>query len=706
MRNEKKSWSYEGWMASGVAATVALIGLVWYTVSTLTGHASSRRAPITMLSSAEAAASANLLDATGAPLAPTPAPVLNKVLLVPYPDDPLIVEAHQAYLAKDLNALKVYMGRVTEHPLKDYLSYWYWKRALEVTPLSNEFNDSIQAWLRAHTGSLLAERLRQDWLKKQLPSITPRFLPEYELLTKPDDELMCASWLLKGRSEMAKTEESRLWVSYKELSPACEQWLGMWAKQGESTRFRYRLYLSSLHGSARALGRMASFSTMAPPADLVELYAHPVAWLTKQSKLDSMWSVVAILRLANSAQGAHQARAWLDRVDPSYRNEASAFVGYALAKHLQPEAVTYFRNGLLSAELPPEVLSWRLRAMLRQSAWQDVLQTTQMIADPLKEEDTAWRYWQARALVELKREADAKVIFQSLAGEPHYYGILAKEALGEGWGPLVGSTVYPSQKDVMAMANDPSVQRALILSRMDWKDEARREWQWALRNATDEQLNAAAYVAWQYQRYDWAMNTAARTQINHNLGLRFLSPYQGVAEQAGQQFEVPAAWILGVIRQESRFDPHAYSSAGAAGLMQLMPSTARDIAKKTGLQGTDLTALMDPDINIPMGAYYLHELTVRLGAPVKVIAAYNAGATRARQWQALEPLDGAVYVESIPFDETRNYVKRVLSNWYFYHRVLGNKNNLTLTRLLGTIAAVGGKETPWAEDDQVSTVAP
>lgn len=703
--SDEKSWSYERWMASGVIGAVLVISVVWYAVSNLTG--SSAVAGLSMASTAEAAssASANVAINTALVSAPTPAPILNRVFLSPYPDDPLIIEAYSAFQSKDINALKLYMDRPTQHPLRDYIGYWYWKRMLDQSSLTSEFNDAIQGWLRAHSNTVVAERLRQDWLKKQLPSITPRFLPEYDLLTKPDDELMCAAWLLRGQSASAKADEERMWASPKELSPACEQWLGIRAQKGDAVRLRYRLYLSAIGGNARAMARMGTLSMVTPPEDLVQIYTTPASWLRKQAHIDSVWGVVALLRLANSESGHVQVKGFLSRVDSAFQKDANVFIGYVLAKHLQPEAIDYFKQGALSSELPGEVLSWRLRAMLRQGLWTDVLETTQVVSEALKEQDSAWRYWHARALVELKRNAEAKPVFESLALEPHYYGILAKEALGQSWSALT-LPVLPSQQEVTDIANDPGIQRALILARLDWRDEGRREWQWTLRNATDEQLNAASYVAWQYQYYDWAINTAGKTLHNHNIGLRFLAPYQGVAEQAGQQYQVPSAWVLGVIRQESRFYPRARSGVGALGLMQLMPATAREVARKTGIPGSELHALLDPSINIPMGTFYLRELSQRLGSPAKATAAYNAGAGRARLWQAVQPLEGAIYVESIPFNETREYVKRVLSNWYFYHRVLGNKTNLMLMRLLGTIPAAGERESPWTDEEQASNATP
>ncbi len=672
-----------------------LISRIMVTVSTIWYTAPLLAVPVFFITSSAQAAPLQSPQLSTLSPAIIPSTPLNQALI----DDLLIIEAYNAFKAKNISILQTLMTRSTDHPLRDYIGYWYWQKVLETSELTTELHDQIKSWTQLYSGTVLSNLLRQQWLKKQLANVTPHFLTEFDRLEKPSNELMCASWLLRGRPEADRAKEFTLWGSPKELPPACEQWLSWRAQQGEMDRYRYRLYLASTQWNARGLARMAM--VISPPDDLNILYKDPEQWLTQRTELDSPWDVVALLvALKNKKIESGEIDTVLRRFKGVLHEEASTYVGYLFAKRLAPEAPHYFTQGILSPQLPGVVLSWRLRTFLRFSNWPEVLKTTQIAPKGLKEEDSAWSYWQSRALLELNQVDEANSILKPLANEPHYYGVLAKEALGQMWIAPETSPIPPQH--IQSIMTNPGIQRALTLARLNWRDEAYQEWKWALRKASDEELNAAAYIASQSQYYDWAINTAVGTQQSHNFNMRFLTPYQDVAVQAEQAFQVPSAWVLGVIRQESRFDANARSWVGALGLMQLMPATAKEIAQKTGLPGRARSALLDPGVNIPMGTYYLSELLQRLGSPVKVTAAYNAGASRARAWQTDRNLEGAVYVESIPFDETRKYVKRVMENWYFYHRVLGNKAALTLTSLLGTIPPSGMKGT-WSSENVFST---
>jgi soluble lytic murein transglycosylase len=208
----------------------------------------------------------------------------------------------------------------------------------------------------------------------------------------------------------------------------------------------------------------------------------------------------------------------------------------------------------------------------------------------------------------------------------------------------------------------------------------------------DEQLLAAAEVARQAEIWDRAINTADRTVGTHDFSVRFLAPYRGAfAEQArAQGLEEP--YVLGLVRQESRFIADARSVAGASGLMQLMPATARWVARQIGMKDYAPSRVTDVDVNIALGTSYLKYVLNELdGSPVLAAAAYNAGPGRARRWKADRPLEGAIYAETIPFNETRDYVKKVLSNTMYYAALYGGDPKPLKARL-GTISPRKGGE--------------
>lgn len=244
----------------------------------------------------------------------------------------------------------------------------------------------------------------------------------------------------------------------------------------------------------------------------------------------------------------------------------------------------------------------------------------------------------------------------------------------------------------------PGVQRALALYRMDLRTDALREWAFVTRNFNDQQLLAAAEVARRHEMYDRAINTAEKTVKVHDFSLRYLAPYRAVMRQHIQENGLEEAWVYGLMRQESRFVTTARSGVGATGLMQIMPTTAHWIARKLGLKDYRTALLQQLDTNLLLGMYYMKNMLVSLdGSPVLASAAYNAGPGRARRWRADVPMEGAIYIETIPFDETRDYVKKVMSNTMYYAQEFGAPAR-SLKARLGII----GANSPDAADDRSS----
>ncbi|MDH5342577.1 MAG: transglycosylase SLT domain-containing protein, partial [Betaproteobacteria bacterium] len=247
-----------------------------------------------------------------------------------------------------------------------------------------------------------------------------------------------------------------------------------------------------------------------------------------------------------------------------------------------------------------------------------------------------------------------------------FYGQLALEDLG-GTVQSPAAAYKPTEEDIRKITEKPGIQRALALFRLDVRLEGVREWLWAIRGFDDRRLLAAAEVARRNAVYDRAINTADRTVFEHDFGLRYLAPYRDQLKAAARQLDLDEAWVNGLIRQESRFIAQIKSRAGASGLMQLMPATARWVAGKIGLKNWHWSQVNEVDTNISLGTYYLrHVLDTLDGSPVLASAAYNAGPGRARGWRNDQGMEAAIYAESIPFNETRDYVKKVMANASYY----------------------------------------
>jgi soluble lytic murein transglycosylase len=295
-------------------------------------------------------------------------------------------------------------------------------------------------------------------------------------------------------------------------------------------------------------------------------------------------------------------------------------------------------------------------------------------------QDAAWSYWYARALGATGRPDGARAYLLRIAGKPNFYGMLATDELGEEFS--VPEPFHQPGADEVARARaNPGLARALELYRLNLRSDATREWAFTVRNLDDAHLIAAAELARQAGIFDRAINTAIRTVSLHNFRLRYLAPFREVFREYAKAHDLDEAWLLGLTRQESRFIANAKSVAGAQGLMQLMPATARWVAGKAGLVDFRPARVIEPEINIALGSRYLRLVLNDLGHPVLASAAYNAGPGRARRWRGVKPLEGAIYAETIPFNETRDYVKSVMANTVYYAALLGGVRQSLKVRL-------------------------
>jgi soluble lytic murein transglycosylase len=319
------------------------------------------------------------------------------------------------------------------------------------------------------------------------------------------------------------------------------------------------------------------------------------------------------------------------------------------------------------APLSEQQSAWRVRAALRAQDWPEVLAGIDAMSVQ-QQRDGTWRYWKARALQTLGSPLEARNVFAPLSTEYNFYGQLAGDELASTSVMSAAAPAYkPSKETVAEMLGLPGVQRTLALYRMSMNSDALEEWRWMLRNFNDRELLTAAEIARSYEMYDRAIGAAEKTVNLHDFSMRYLAPYRDALQGHIRENGLDEAWVYGLMRQESRFVTNAKSNVGAAGLMQIMPATARWVAKKLGLKSYRNQLIHQLDTNLRLGTYYMKTVLAQFDdSPVLASAAYNAGPSRARQWRGSQPLEGAIYAESIPFDETRDYVKKVMSNTMYY----------------------------------------
>ncbi|SFW19775.1 lytic transglycosylase domain-containing protein [Nitrosovibrio sp. Nv17] len=617
------------------------------------------------------------------------------------PDDDFLA-MRQAFQIGDATRVSHYAQRLQGHVLEPYAAYYQLRPRLDAAAALGEAQD-IRAFLRRYREGPLGERLLGEWLKAlgkaQQWGLFAEVYPE---LVNGDVELTCYALQqrLSIHDDSAFDAARPLWFNGKELPANCTPVFEILASanvlQAEDVWARLRLALEA--GNASVAKQVNGYLPNDQALDTDRLKAatdNPLRYLEKHrgtiaTRADREIALFAMQRLARS--GPDQAHTYWHKIRGRFSEADQAYFLAQLAdqaaRRLNPRALEWFREAGNVSRMPVVLsdaqLGWKVRAALRTGDWALVLETIEAMS-PAEQETGTWRYWKARALKTRNRMAEANALLAPLSTEHNFYGQLAEEELGVGMSALAES--YKATADEIAdMQRSPGIQRALVLYRLNLRTEAGREWAWAIRDLDDRHLLAAAEIARRNGLYDRAIHTADRTRLQHDFTLRFLAPHREAVRDILKQQELDEAWVYGLIRQESRFISDARSSAGAMGLMQLMPATAKWVAKKMGMKKYHKGLVTDINTNLALGTYYLrHVLTMFDDQPLLASAAYNAGPGRARQWRDARALEGAVYAETIPFNETRDYVKKVMSNSMYYASTFGHQVR-TLTQRLGIVA--------------------
>ncbi|MCG8671665.1 MAG: transglycosylase SLT domain-containing protein, partial [Pseudomonadales bacterium] len=278
----------------------------------------------------------------------------------------------------------------------------------------------------------------------------------------------------------------------------------------------------------------------------------------------------------------------------------------------------------------------------------------------------------------LTNDATPKELFDSLTMERSFYGFITSAQQNVPL-PLNHASSNISEEELQTILQHPGIIRARELYLLKETVYAHREWYHAIQSMPSEMRGAAAHVAHLWGWHNQAIVAAARSDIRDNLELRFPKAYFETVSNHAQSRGLASDWVYSLIRQESAFSPKAKSGAGALGIMQIMPSTARQVSRSAGIKLKTKHQLLDPHKNIKIGTAYLGQLLKRFdGNLVLATAAYNAGPHRAKRWQPKhKPMDGDIWIETIPIHETRNYVKNIFTYQAIYRRNLGMEARLS-----------------------------
>jgi soluble lytic murein transglycosylase len=583
--------------------------------------------------------------------------------------------------------------KLRDYPLHPYLVYEELRRNL-----NRRDPETIKHFLDHHTGTPLATRLQYRWLKSlarrhQWQLLIDNFYPTN------DDGLRCAyigALIRTGHKQQAFEVMKPVWLTGHSLPSECDYPIEQWHAAGSLDTAlvweRIRLAMQSRHS------RLALYLARYLPDNerfWVRLWAKvrrdPSYILKVQQRFDDQDKKVLRWILGDgihhmARDDAEQAsKLWLKwRKQYRFNAEERERIERGLALTLvrdNPDSGQQWLERLDIKTRHPKVLEEHVLSAFKDQDWNAALAWIDEMGEA-RRHDPRWRYWRGRTLESLGRLDEAHEMYLDIAHDRSYYSFLAADRAGLGY-EIHERPVNYSAKDLAHLQKVPAIERARELYALDRVVDARREWGYALKHMNKEQLLMAAQLAHEWDWYDRAIVTFASAQYWDDLEKRFpLAHKQMVIDNAKRQ-QINPAWAFAIIRQESAFTPDARSRAGALGLMQLLPRTARQLARKLRMR-FHRHDLLNAHTNVELGIRYLRRMSDRFkDNKVLATAAYNAGGQRVTQWlpkQGLVPAD--LWVESVPFRETRNYLKRVLTYTVIYEERLGQRPVPLLERML------------------------
>lgn len=565
---------------------------------------------------------------------------------------------------------------LTQYPLYSYLTALSLRQSME---LPDTYNDAaISDFLRISGDQPLTRQLRREWLANLAQREEwPRFLAEYPQDTS-DVALQCSRFtgLLKtGSGSELREDVLRVWLSGDSRPQTCGypfDWLkqeGQLTEERRQRRARLALDAGNLplaelliqglsEAQTRTLKRELSLQRD-PEGELSALLLKPDPAISVDALL-AAWTKL-IRKQPEKAENMQQALLDAQQVNLARAGEFTRQLALGFSWNRDPRGLQYF------IETPEGVhnevsYEWRVRAALWNNEWELARDWIDRMPAELAQQPR-WRYWRARALEQTGLLTDAQAGYFGLLDANNYYAVLASAQLRE---PLLPRTQpappldNESQKKLLA---NPAIIRSrelFLIGRTEW---ARNEWQFALDGADKYTIMQASRLAASWGWHIQAIGTATRAAFFDDFQLLYPRPYARQIETAAKLASIPPQWIYSVMRQESLYDPRAVSKRDAYGLLQLLLPTASSVSKRWQLPEPTREDLFVPEINVRLGAALLRDMTDKFGGRFTLaLGAYNAGPNAVARWLPAKPVENDIWIENIPFNETRNYIQKIVWN--------------------------------------------
>jgi soluble lytic murein transglycosylase len=596
----------------------------------------------------------------------------------------LFIKAERLAHNPDSSTFKKVMKQLEGYPLKPYVEL---KTLSQFPFMANK--EQIKDFLDKYEFTPLDRPLRKKWLTYLVQQNQPELFMQF-YRDMGDTALNCkyAEILLKkdASEPHALMLTENLWVVGKSQPSECDGLFKQWQKAGKRTSELVwkRMSLAADGGNHTLIPYLKTLlpkdqqyladlwlKVRRSPSQVSRLSNFPA----KHSEKETEILIYGLKRLVSNDRDL-ALRSWdiltskFIFSEEQHKQISHRFAIFlALANHEQAEV---WLEKAITVEPDAELLRWHLAHELRQRDWQQVLDIIDFVPAEVADENV-FQYWKARAYEKVGAKALADKGLKKLAKQRHYYGFLASGKLSE-MASLNDNPLLIAQHDLDALAALPSAQRALEFRRLGRNLSARREWYFLQSQLTQPQKVTAAVLASQQNWHDQAIFGFSNSGYLDDLSRRFPMPFDSQLQTNAKKNNIDVAWAYAIIRRESSFMPDAASHAGALGLMQLMPGTARYLTKGKVKRSN----LFNPNRNVELGTQYMRYLMDKMdNNRILVTASYNAGWRRVKQWQPEKgnmPLD--LWIETIPYRETRNYVKAVLAYQQIYSQHLGGSENL------------------------------
>jgi soluble lytic murein transglycosylase len=616
-------------------------------------------------------------------------------------DRALFLKAHKALNENRFRDYRKLEKQLRNYPLYPYLEFWDMRGNLQ-----HVSNEDIADFIERYKGDSVSARMRQSWLYQLARQQDWKTFLEVYAGNQPVT-LQCYRLQAKiktGQTKGLVDEALKLWMIGKSQVKNCDPVFKYLDDNDVITNeLRWQRIRLAMQAGNPSLARYLAKPLPEEDRAWVELWREarnrPAKTLdSPKLKKDSPHAREIILYSVRriSQSNADLAFEKWAQLKPRYdftaaeTGELEKKMALSASWQRNPRAHEWMvavPDGVVDAKLR----EWRIRTAVFDGNWPAVVTHTSNLA-PEETQREEWRYWRAHALDRTGERARALDDFSRLARERDYHGFLAADFMN--WPYEMGNQPIEYDPETLeALATQPGFIRARELYKAELFIDARREWYWITRNLSPDELKLAAVLAEQWGWHDRAILTVAQSKDYNDLNLRFPVNYQSEVRKIAQQYKLEPAHVYAVIRQESAFNKDARSHAGALGLMQLMPQTGRVTAKKHNIPLPSTSLLYQPDKNITIGSAYLKQVMDAYDDNIVLAsAAYNAGPHRVKRWLPDDEKPAAQWIAMVPFNETRDYIQRILAyiaiyDWRLEQPATPIKKHMPIIRPNKTYAA-------------------